>query len=240
MAVSSMSPKSFTAGEALAAYRRVKLSSGEVVYADQIDSDGFVGVTAQAAASGASVAVDLKGDYRTFKCVSADTFAVGATLYAADDGTVSDTSSGNAIGTAIDASTTAGDVVEVLLDAGSSSAPGPTAVANEGSAHALPIVIRKVISSTGATHAVATAARNMQIVNAWMIARDANAANVTLLNAGTACTAATAKGTGDDVIVPFGSIIAEYDTVASGAAITATFSATGAADIVILAVPTST
>jgi len=119
MAVTTDFIKTFTAGEALAAYRRVKLSSGsgtQVEYANQSDSSTYIGVTTQAAASGDHVPVHIAKLGGTVRCEAADTFSVGATLYAADDGKVSDTSSGNAIGTALEACTAAGDVVEVLQD----------------------------------------------------------------------------------------------------------------------------
>lgn len=115
------SPKTFYATEALEANRRVKLtaSSGTYVeYADQSDSSSFIGVTQDNVALGELVSVALKGVHQTFKLVAADTFAVEATLYAADDGKVSDSASGNAIGTALEAATAAGDVVEAILDFG--------------------------------------------------------------------------------------------------------------------------
>lgn len=111
-------PKTFTAGEDLAAFRRVKLSSSTVVYADQADSTSYLGVTMNAVSSGDLVTVRLKNAEGTFKCVAADTFSAGAALYAADDGKVSDSSSGSVIGTALEAATAAGDVVEVILDLG--------------------------------------------------------------------------------------------------------------------------
>lgn len=113
--------KTFLAGEALSAYRRVKLSSGEVVYADQSDSNAYIGVTTEACADGEYVGVRLLNANGTQKCVAADTFTANAALYAADDGKVSDSSSGNRIGTSLEACTTAGDVVECLLDYGGSA-----------------------------------------------------------------------------------------------------------------------
>ena len=113
--------KTFLAGEALEAFRRVKLSSGKVVYADQADSNAYIGVTTEACADGAYVGVRLLNANGTQKCVAADTFTANAALYAANDGKVSDSSSGNRIGTSLEACTTAGDVVECLLDYGGSA-----------------------------------------------------------------------------------------------------------------------
>ncbi len=108
----------FIAGEALAAHRRVKIDSTsttvppEVIYADA--GDQAIGVTELAAASGEAVAVKLNTFPGSVECEAADTFALGATLYAADDGKVSDTASGSAIGIAKEACTATGDIVEVL------------------------------------------------------------------------------------------------------------------------------
>lgn len=125
MAQSCESPKTFLATEVLAAYRRVKLTSASgtyVEYADQSDSSGFIGITTHAAeAIGDEVSVELKGTTKTVKAIAADTFSVGAILYAADDGKVSDSASGNAIGTALEAATAAGDVVEIILDGGAAA-----------------------------------------------------------------------------------------------------------------------
>lgn len=116
------SPKTFTAAEDLEAFRRVKLASGTtVVYADQSDSSGFIGHTLEKVSSGKHVAVELKKAGKTAKAEAADTFVAGAILYAADDGKVSDSASGNAIGTALEAATAAGDIGEVIYDGGAAA-----------------------------------------------------------------------------------------------------------------------
>lgn len=172
--------KTFTAGEALAAWRRVKLSSSsgtQVEYADQTDSDGFIGVTQAPAANGDPVTVGLAHSGRTFKCTAADTFAVGATLYAADDGKVSDVSSGNAIATALEASTTGdGDVVEVKLDFGAAGAPSPSGLANHDATDgAVPFVVKKAVTGASTT-AIWSAAvpRKLQIIKAWSVGKSAD------------------------------------------------------------------
>jgi len=121
MSQENMSPKAFTSTEALEAFRRVKLTAASgtaVEYADQTDSSSFIGITMEASVITTSVAVQLKGMQQSFKCTAADSFDVGATLYAADDGKVSDSASGNAIGTALEAATADDDIVECLLDNG--------------------------------------------------------------------------------------------------------------------------
>ena len=124
MGQTSNSPKTFLATEVLEADRRVKLSSaaGYVEYADQADSSGWIGITiGKADAINDTVAVELKDAAKTQRAVAADSFAYGAVLYAANDGKVSDSASGNAIGTALEAATAPGDIVEVLYDKGAAS-----------------------------------------------------------------------------------------------------------------------
>lgn len=105
--------RTFQAGEDLEENRRVKIESGtttqppEVIYADA--GEAYLGLTMAAADDGESVAVQV----RTYLAVAADTFSIGATLYGAADGKVSDTSSGTAQFIALEAATAAGDIVEV-------------------------------------------------------------------------------------------------------------------------------
>ena len=243
MSVQCRSPKSFTATEALEAYRRVKLTAASgtaVEYADQSDSDAFIGVTQAKVAIGEKVPVALKGDYQTFKCAVSEALAVAATLYAADDGKVADTSSGNTIGTALEAASNDGDIIEVFLDAGASSAPGAGAIAvYSATAGGIPFLVQTACVAAGAEDEVVMASwpRKAKVVNAWMVARAADAANVTLKNATNAFTGAVAIGGVDDVIVPFDTIIAEYDEIAATAAVVASFSAAGSAEIFLLCVP---
>jgi len=235
--------KTFIATEALAAFRRVKLTSASgtaVEYADQTDSSGYIGITLEAVALGDHVAVALKGVQSTFKCVASEVLALGATLYAADDGKVADSASGDSIGTALEAATADGDVIECVLDAGSASAPGASTLGVYSAlAGGVPFVIKASLVAVGAEDEtiIASFPRKAQVINAWMIARCANAANVTLKQATNAFTAATAKGTADDVIVPMGSIIAEQDEIAAEAAVIASFSAAGSVDVFLECLP---
>jgi hypothetical protein len=98
--------KTYRAGEALEARRCVKLKSGtttippEVVYADA--GEAYAGVTEYAVSLGDPVAVKLKNCPGTFEmeCLGAVAIAVGATLYMGNDGIVTDTVSGSAVGVA--------------------------------------------------------------------------------------------------------------------------------------------
>lgn len=100
--------KTFYAGEALEARRRVKIESGtvttppEVVYADA--GEDFIGVTEYAVADGALVAVRLNTYPGTFEieCLVDSAIARGTVLYGAADGRVSDASSGTAQGVALE------------------------------------------------------------------------------------------------------------------------------------------
>jgi hypothetical protein len=107
----------FKAGEALLQYRRVKIESGttstppEVVYADA--GEQAIGEVMRDTADGALVAVRIFA-WETKEGRAADSFSIGASLYSAADGSISDTSSGSAIGIALEAATAAGDIVEYL------------------------------------------------------------------------------------------------------------------------------
>lgn len=113
--------KTFTAGEALAAKRRVKIESGtttdppEVVYADA--GEDFIGVTEYAVADGALVSVRMNSAPGTFECecTVGSAIARGTTVYGAADGKVSDTSSGTAQGIAMEAASASGDIIEIAF-----------------------------------------------------------------------------------------------------------------------------
>lgn len=106
--------KMFTANGAIDQYRRVKLSSGKVAVSGATDPD--IGtIERETFADGDVVAVRLMNAQGTRKMVAADSFSAGAALYGAASGKVSDTANENFIGTALEAATTDGDVVEVLV-----------------------------------------------------------------------------------------------------------------------------
>ena len=141
------------------------------------------------------------------------------------------------------ATATAGNV---LIGNGSAFAAGklgaPSLANSADAAAGVPILIRKSCTAAGAgdVTVLASAPVKLLITNAWLVARDNQAANVKL-HAGTAgaddITDAKAKGTTPDALVAFGSIVAAKDEIAAGGAIKANFSAAGVADVFILAVP---
>jgi len=108
--------KAFVAGEALEAYRRVKLIAGsgtQVEYADA--GEAFIGFTAAKAALGEMVSVDLKTTGRTFKVEANGAIAVGGNFYGANDGKVSATVSGSIQGRVLEAAASDGEIIEGLL-----------------------------------------------------------------------------------------------------------------------------
>jgi hypothetical protein len=234
--------KAYIATEALAAFRRVRFTAGtstHVEYADKLDSSNFIGWTLEAAAINDHVAVGLKKSGRTFKATASEVLAAAAALYAADDGKVADTASGNRIATALQAATADGDVIEIVSWDPAAIAPSPANTPNEDATPAcVPFIVRATLTAAGAEDEVLSASfpRKAAIIDAWMFARDTNAVNVTLNNAGTAFTGATAKGATDDAEVKFNSIV-EYQTIAKGAAVTATFSGAAVVEVVLLCVP---
>lgn len=112
------SVKTFTANGDIGAKIRVKLTAASATSPPQVEVAGageqHIGITEYAAADTTLVAVRLRTAPGTHEGVAADTFAVGAVLYGAAAGKLSDTSSGTAIGIAIEACTGAGDIVEFI------------------------------------------------------------------------------------------------------------------------------
>lgn len=110
----NMGGRTFIAGQDLMAHRRVKIKSGtttvppEVEYADA--GEHGIGLTQTNEKSGDAVTVNVK----TERVVAADAFAVGAALFGAADGKVSDTVGGEQQYTALEAATADGDIVEAV------------------------------------------------------------------------------------------------------------------------------
>ena len=111
--------KTFTAGEVLEAYRRVKLSAGSGSQVEYADSDeACIGITQKKAeAIGDMVTVALITTGRTFKVTANEAMAAGAPIYAGADGKVQDTDpgAGTIRGTALEATTADGDIIEAIM-----------------------------------------------------------------------------------------------------------------------------
>lgn len=106
-----------TAGEALAANRRVRLSSGTAVYADA--GERCIGVTQAIAANGDPVAVKLWAQSGTVEVEATGAITAGAIIYGTADGKIDDAVAGGPqIGVAKTAASGAGGLVEVVPYAG--------------------------------------------------------------------------------------------------------------------------
>ena len=111
-------PKTFTAGADLEANRRVKLSasSGTQVEYAGLDEQG-IGTTLETVTSESHVGVWLDNLGGTRKVVASEVISANTAVYAGADGKL-DAAGGGApvqIGTALEAATADGDIIEVLL-----------------------------------------------------------------------------------------------------------------------------
>jgi hypothetical protein len=112
--------RTYTANGALGSNVRVKLTANSATVPVQVEIAGLaaqhVGITEFAVASGDPVTVRLRTYPGTQEVVAADSFAVGAVLYGAANGKVTDNSAqaGSAIGLAMEAAGHDGDVVEMV------------------------------------------------------------------------------------------------------------------------------
>ena len=126
----------FTANGALGARVRVKLTSASTTDPPQVEVAGsgeqHIGYTEYAVASGALVSVVSRTGNFVQEAVSAEAFAVGAVLYGAAAGQVKDTSAGSAIGVAMEAATTSGEIVKIIDFAVLSTTAATVSIADAG------------------------------------------------------------------------------------------------------------
>lgn len=128
--------RTFTAGEALEAYRRVKIKSGttttppEVEYADA--GEFCIGVTMAPADSGDAVAIKTLNQNGTFLVQASKTISLGATVYGSNDGKVSDASSGTSQFVALKAATAASDIIECCVNPYAGSTASTISIADSG------------------------------------------------------------------------------------------------------------
>ena len=111
--------KTFECDEAIAQYARVKLDNdGKITTAALTDKE--IGTATEATfAAGEVVAVRLRTATGTHKMIAVEALAAGATVYTETAGKVQDTAQATAfqVGTALEAATADGDVIEVLYNA---------------------------------------------------------------------------------------------------------------------------
>ncbi|HEX5497897.1 MAG TPA: capsid cement protein [Thermomicrobiales bacterium] len=105
--------KTFFASGAIPQFSRVKLVAGLLAVAAAADAD--IGIAEIAAfASGDAIPVRLRTAAGTYKCIASAAIAQGAEVYADANGEVGVTNTNPAFGTALDAVSGAGSIVEVL------------------------------------------------------------------------------------------------------------------------------
>lgn len=242
MSTENNGKKTFVAGEALEQFRRVKLSTSSGTQVEYADAGAdFIGITLNKVASGEPVAVQLRDSGKTQLVQAADSFAVGAALYGANDGKVSDSASGSVIGVALQAASGDGSVIEAILNngVGATSIDGAsTPIVADGGNGVLPIVFSKqgITDANAADVTIVTAPYKFRIIDWWLISRDTTAANIKLKNVSTDASAVKAKGATDDAIVRGGDIIEAQRDVAAGAALKVNASAVAAFDIFVMAI----
>lgn len=196
--------KTFTAGEDLAAHRRVKIDSAvstadpaEVIYADA--GEDFIGVTEFAADDGELIAVKLCTGPGTFEieCAVDSAIALGTVLYGAADGKVSDFSSGSAQGINIEPATVVSDaVIEVVAWNVKSEIAATVSVADSGS----------LITATTVEAALAEAFQHIQSAQKFIgvplaLVFESDATNMTALTGSTGPKRDMANGDTDSGIV---------------------------------------
>jgi predicted RecA/RadA family phage recombinase len=109
----------FVASAAIAQYARVKISGAGTVATAGLAEKEIGTALNKAFAAGDAVQVKLRTAAGTHKMVAIEALAVGAPVYTETDGKVQDTAQATAflIGTALEAATNDGDVIEVLYNA---------------------------------------------------------------------------------------------------------------------------
>lgn len=105
--------RTFTTGEAIAAYLLVKLSGDFTVSLAGI-ADSAIGVSREAVASGGELGVQLLNKKGTVKLTASGAITQNAAVYPASSGKISSTIAGRKIGYALEAATADGDIIEVV------------------------------------------------------------------------------------------------------------------------------
>jgi hypothetical protein len=110
--------KAFTAAGTIKQYARVTLGSGGTITEAGL-AVKEIGTAMEPAVSGDVISVKLRTGSGTHKMIAIEPLAIGATLYTETDGKVQDTAASTAfqIGTALEAATADGDIIEVLYNA---------------------------------------------------------------------------------------------------------------------------
>ncbi len=131
------SPLTFSADVEIAQKLRVGIKAGSVTQPPEVDIAGVgvrgVGVNQYLVAIGKDCAVVPYNKTGTMEMVAAGAFSIGADIYPAAGGKVDDVIAGSKIGTALEAATGDGDIVEILPNffesAEVANTPGTTDIA---------------------------------------------------------------------------------------------------------------
>lgn len=108
---------SLPAGEAITQFMRVKKhTDGTAMIAGLAEKD--IGTALETVATGAYVAIKLRTAAGTHKVIAKEALAIGATLYTEAGGKVQDTAEATSFqwGTALEAATADGDIIEALVN----------------------------------------------------------------------------------------------------------------------------
>jgi hypothetical protein len=128
----------FLADVELAQKLRVAIKAGSVTAPPEVDIAGVgirgVGINQFLVAADKNCSITSFNKPGTLEMVAAGAFAVGADVYPAAGGKVDDVAVGDKLGTAIEAATADGDIVEILVDTESVpteviNTPGTTSIA---------------------------------------------------------------------------------------------------------------
>jgi len=102
------------AGEDLIAFRRVKISTSTVMYADAGETGIGVVQAAVDYSEDARACIRLDNPGGSSKMTASGIITAGASVYAANDGKISATANGEPVGTSVEASGADGDIIEVI------------------------------------------------------------------------------------------------------------------------------
>lgn len=222
MATTSEFNRTFAAGEALEAFRRVKADStpGQVVYADAADGDNWIGTTVEAVASGDPVTVLLRDGHRTFKIEASGAVTAGNKVYPADDGKVSPTAIRQTpTGTALSATAATGQILELQ----------PLEISGETK-------VLSVRTAASGNTVIPKPSVALRVVDWWIFSRDTSAANVKLVRNSTDMCTAIAKGTSDDTRVQGATLVDAEDELDPADVLYANLSAAQDVEVYVLAV----
>jgi len=106
--------RAFTTGEAIEAYRMLKLT-GDYTVSKTSPGDTAIAVSHETAASGLPVTGILLNKQGTYKVTASGAFSQNSAIYLSTDGKVNATVSGRKLGYALEAATADGDVIEAFL-----------------------------------------------------------------------------------------------------------------------------